>query len=392
MRVKTAKGPAGWLPAHRVWPALSFARVAIAEPNTRFYKKMGEQPVANPLRKARELPVLSSNPPWFELQLSEGASLWAMFEDLKARDTDLGFGYLLRPVKVAEKSGGFHLTQGTRFHPLALGAEGKLQVRLIDGPRRGQVVWLNKADTLSKLNFSESVRTELKAGSELDAGPSLQKLISIQTPSRWLLTGHQKITLHAEPREGSAATMELPPSSPLALAESDWQIWNLSPSMTKGVSWWLKHSRILNSEAPLKPLSHQEVFSRPIFDMASAAQGGVPLTVVSAGGIFLRRAQNHWEPVRQFADRNYPVSITSAGTILVGDHISKDGGQSFEPMIAWGPIMSQIEKANVRPKILKIQPQNASGTHLIYHLDVGGGSLVVAETRDEGATWKVKAL
>src|SRR5690606_33821506 len=68
-RIKSAKRPMGWIPSHGAWPALSFARYAAVSPSTRLYAKPGELPVRNLLKQIKTVAVLSSRPPWFEVQL-----------------------------------------------------------------------------------------------------------------------------------------------------------------------------------------------------------------------------------------------------------------------------------------------------------------------------------
>src|SRR5690606_10612409 len=138
----SAKGPMGWIPSHRAWPALSFARYAIVSPAARLYSKPGEVPVRNSLKEAKTVVLLSSRPPWYEIQISPSEKAWASFEELKPVPQDLGFGYLLSTQRVSTPAGSFKLDRGTRFHPLAVKGSSQVQVKIIEGTHSGKVLWL----------------------------------------------------------------------------------------------------------------------------------------------------------------------------------------------------------------------------------------------------------
>jgi hypothetical protein len=394
-RVKSAQGPMGWIPSHRAWPALSFARYASVSPSARFYAKPGEMPVKNSLKESKTVALLSSRPPWYEIQISPEEKVWASFEELKPIPQDLGFGYLLTNQRVSTPQGLIKLDRGTRFHPLAVKGPNQVQVKIIEGDHAGQVLWLSRDLTLSKLNFAESIQIESGNVAPAQLPKGAHKLQKITTPTRWLLNGRSALSLYAEPREDAKVLVELPASSPMALVESDWQIWSLSPSMIYGTQWSLKHSVQLTTTQSQSQLTSAEVFSRPIFDMSSSPKSAPPMTILSAGGVFLRHGSGPWTKLENFGVMNLPVSITGVGNILVGDQISEDQGKTFRPIMAWDKVMAALPESargEVRPRVLKIQTLDHKGDHLLYHLDLGSGNLAVAETKDQGTSWKVRPL
>ena len=143
---------------------------------------------------------------------------------------------------------------------------------------------------------------------------------------------------------------------------------------------------------PQKVITTDQLFSRKIFDVASAKG----LMLASANGVFRSHDGISWEKFPFFGDKNFPLAVSPSGKIYVGPYRSINDGKSFDQYIRWDLVFNALQANGIRAvselSIKDIEFLNNSSYTLRMTLQMGRDwskkvRLTKVISYDEGVSW-----
>lgn len=406
------KGKKGWLPADSLFTTDNLVRKAQTLAST-------------PLRRRPEVnrmpfTVISPNQPLLVLKKDENWAKvsvvikgrpvvgWTDFENIKGQEIDWGFAYAKKPTTLRNKPVSKapilkKVKMGKKLIPISFHADW-VRVRY-----HGQQGYVPIKDLLTKVDFADKIKiNNAWAPIRGMTGPwlrvnqqefgTLAQIQGIKTVPNWAFIAKNKSIVYKQPSITSGSLGHLPWMAPVQVVETRQVKWGKAKIRRRQRIWWRMEELSLNPtqaalvDLPLTKghLDTSDVFSRPIFDIASSPVIH-NLTFVSADGIYLSIDGTSWEKLTQFKNNNFPINIAKSGTVYIGPYKSTDHGQTFESYIRWERILPLItQKTRRAPKKLQIQKikiLDSTGQHLRINVHSDRIQSLNLETKNGGLTW-----
>jgi hypothetical protein len=196
----------------------------------------------------------------------------------------------------------------------------------------------------------------------------------------------EEVTLRSSTKPSSQIVATLTPGTRLKLIRPVQQVWGQSFVPRLGLMAWT--DEFLDNPRSLDELTltTEQLFSRSLFDMATHPTRS-DLRVASAKGIFITEDGLIWRQLKSFDDQNQAVSFTPSGMLIVGDKISVDAGDTFQPLVKWDTVTPLIKsKTGKVPSWLRITGLQSRNESISVEVEAGR-DLVRLQTNDLGQTW-----
>ncbi len=151
--------------------------------------------------------------------------------------------------------------------------------------------------------------------------------------------------------------LEPPVRAHVQVMDSEAHQWALSLLPGHGLVWWKKDSihDTKKSSPPDAFITTEELLKKEIFSLALEGSKKVK-GLISAQGIYKTEDGIKWTHLKQFENRDLPVSVHPDGVWFVGSFKSSDRGQTFEPFIRWEQLAGLIESHLGRhPRHIRLQ-------------------------------------
>lgn len=167
--------------------------------------------------------------------------------------------------------------------------------------------------------------------------------------------------------------LDIPPYSRVTVLDKKWLHWKQSLLKNHGPVWWMEKTK---SELEIPPiiLTEEEAHELPLFDKAESKT----LSLLSGNGVFLSTDGATWRFLPEFHEQNLPVAINPKGHLIVGDKISLNRGNSFQPYIRWEEVAFMTHQMlGHNPKQLRLVSVHSSDAKIIeFHVETGYKTLV----------------
>lgn len=361
----------GWLPEDHLLTPLKLASEGVLTEDVPIRKDM-EMDALNGKMLSKQTPVLllEIKGSWVKAQplpASENESSWVPTESLKP---------LSRPQ-----------TQRAYTH-------SKTTVFVLPGLHARRMGDINAGQFLSVIKFQKDwLEVQYQGGSAFirradawtleDLGEKGARPLANQAP------------LRSAPLPYSDLVAHLPAKASLEVIEAKTRRWGLARVQEIGDVWWPISEEFDDEKEPQGPgkekILTSDLFQRKIFDMASSP--AIPsLKFVSAQGVYRTTDGQEWTKIPLFKNENYPISISSQGSIFIGPYVSDDQGETFQTWIRWDKLVATLKSRHViTPRglqILDLRPEDATGRKLTLKLNIGLPQPVRATTEDQGLSWR----
>ena len=310
----------------------------------------------------------------------KGQNLWILKDLLEVDPNDWGYVVSkhrtpLRKKPLNESKATGYLSSGLRLTPI------RFQKEFIEIEWRKQPYFIPFSYVISRLNFAKKIK--------LNTG--WKDILFVM--DHWIKTTDDQF-VSIEQIQGIQGGRSLAYNmASKAYIRSDSHIQSnvlqtISPLTALSV---ISQSR--NSvSVPRRVISTDQLFSRKIFDVASAKG----LMLASANGIFRSHDGISWERLSFFENKNFPLAISPSGKIYVGPYRSINDGKSFDQYIRWDLVFDALQADGIRAvselSIKDIEFLNNSSRILRMTLQMGRDwSKKVRSTKvisyDEGISW-----
>ncbi len=372
-KIKTLDNKIGWLPANHVLTPLDLAEFVYSKDAVRIRTSPHMESLNSytwpPDLKLRILEVQGD---WVNCErlipLSGPRTSWLRTNELRIKATEPGRAWLKTSTNLFSNSG---------LNSLAIG--------VLPAHHFYQV--------LSETKDHLKIHSENYSGFISKAQAVTLRTLALQSAYPKLSRSLKRIPLHKEASTDSTVLTELKDANVLTVLARELQKWGQVRISDEGTFWWAIDDENLSNDVLSESLqlTTSELFDRKIYDMVSSPD--IPyLKFASARGIFKTLDGKIWTQIAQFKDENYPLAVSSNGSIFVGAFSSTDHGESFEPYLHWENVITAARiKFHSSPRflqLLKVLPLDFSGTQLELKMDLGLKSPSRFRSYDRGLTWQ----
>jgi len=368
------------------------------------------------ISQGTDVRLLERDENYFHVLFGRNKSGWVEANLIEPDSRDLGAVFSKEHASLHVKPSGssrsfFQLPQGEKF-PI-LQRHGPW-VQIAFKSKKG---WVHLNQMISKLDFArsltlknhESIIATAFTGSWVETAQgvfkSLDDVETFNLNPNLLIVGLSRINAHEFPNFtkgrllptlGFGHKLEMIHAENIQWARSNLkgeEIWWL-PSEAQRALEEIKQTSADKSSA----FTTAQVFARKVFDIATSPRIS-KLTFMSANGVFRTLDGENWDQLKIFGEENYPIAVTSRGTVVVGPYVSFDHGLNFKPYLRWDKVISTLVKGGGGSglevesiKMTKIEEITASGTgnsealRLTFQTDSGRSFQAI--TTGFGRTWK----
>lgn len=187
-------------------------------------------------------------------------------------------------------------------------------------------------------------------------------------------------------------SLSLSPDNPpirsfLKILTAPTDVWIKSRLSGHGEVWWQRKSPEAKPEVE-NLIDSDDLLKKDIFSMSITGKNKIQ-GLISAGAIYRSTDGQHWQKIKQFGNKDFPVGIFN-GIWYVGGSRSLDQGKTWEPYIRWDQLAELIQKKTVLPpkhiRMLKIE--SSDDAKLKIQIDTGAKRLSIYRQTDSQA-WRV---